>query len=96
MKIYGRGANYLKWDKLVLQTPVSHILSHIWIWGHKSKRETIGEGELFPNGYRMGDKIKVSYMHVWKCHNEKSYFVQIKYANKNESKKSSIVFLYEI
>jgi hypothetical protein len=28
--------------------------------------------------------IKVHYLHIWKCHNESHYFVQLIYANKRD------------
>jgi hypothetical protein len=37
--------------------------------------------------------MKVPYMHVWKCHNETSYFVQLTYASKNPLPQSYLLVL---
>jgi hypothetical protein len=46
-------------------------------------KEDQWDGGGKPRGNKGVNMIKVHHIHVWKCHNETHYFVQLVYANKN-------------
>jgi hypothetical protein len=61
----------------------------------EERRFRRGRAQQDPWGKSEDDKrvneIKVSYVHVWKCHNETHYFVQLIYANKVSEKNLTTV-----